>query len=234
LWDRAVRILAIETSGRHGSVAALRGEAGGIDCLGQILLPASERTARSLAPALRDLLHKVEWRPDSIELVAVTIGPGSFTGLRIGVTTAKTLVYAVGAQIIGVDSLEVLAQAAPANENRLWAIMDAQRQELFVAPFDISISSTPRRIGATVVIKQEEWLAGLRAGDCVTGPALQRMAARLPANVVAVPEELWQPKAESVGHVAWRAYQAGQRDDIWKLLPNYFRPSAAEEKLRHT
>jgi tRNA threonylcarbamoyladenosine biosynthesis protein TsaB len=229
-----VRIIAIESSGRHGSVAALRGEATGVCCLEQMLLPASERTAKALAPSLREILHKVDWPADSVELVSVTVGPGSFTGLRIGVTTAKTLAYAVGAKIIGVDTLEVLAAQAPAAAGRLWTILDAQRQELFAAAFEVVDGSRPRRRSETTIVSQEKWLAELQAGDRVTGPALPRVAARLPAEVLALPDELWQPTAAAVGQVAWRAYQAGQHDDVWKLLPNYFRPSAAEEKLRRT
>jgi tRNA threonylcarbamoyladenosine biosynthesis protein TsaB len=229
-----VRTIAIESSGRSGSVAALRGERAGVCCLEQMLLPASERTAQTLAPSLRAILRKVDWPARSLDLVCVTVGPGSFTGLRIGVTTAKTLAYAVGAQIIGVDTLEVLAAQAPAAAGRLWTIMDAQRQEFFAAAFEVVDASLPRRISETAIVGQETWLADLRAGDRVTGPALQRVAARLPAEVLALPVELWQPTAAAVGQVAWRAYHAGQRDDVWKLLPNYFRPSAAEEKLRST
>ena len=228
-----MRIIAIESSGRHGSVAALRGEATGVCCLEQKLLPVSERTAQSLAPCLRETLRKVDWPAGSIELVSVTIGPGSFTGLRIGVTTAKALAYAVGAQVFGVDTLEALAAQAPAAPGRLWTIMDAQRQEFFAAAFEVVEPASPRRISDTAIVTQEKWLAGLQAGDRVTGPVMQRIAARLPSGVVALPVELWQPTAAAVGHVAWRAHQAGQRDDVWKLLPNYFRPSAAEEKFRH-
>jgi len=228
-----MRIIAIETSGRHGSVAALRGDADAVSCMEQIVLPASERTARSLAPALRDLLQQVGWAAPSIELVAITNGPGSFTGLRIGVTTAKTLAYAIGADIIGVDTLDVLAAQARAPTGRLWPIIDAQRQELFTVAFEVSQHRVPQRVGDTVVMKQENWLAELRAGDLVTGPALRTLAARLPADVISIPEELWQPTAAAVGQVAWRAYQAGRRDDVWKLLPNYYRLSAAEEKLKH-
>jgi tRNA threonylcarbamoyladenosine biosynthesis protein TsaB len=169
-----------------------------------------------------------------MELVAVTSGPGSFTGLRIGVTTAKTLAYAVGAEIIGVDTLDVIAAQARAPAGRLWPIVDAQRQELFTAEFEVSHDEVTRRVGDTVVMKQEQWVAQLRASDRVTGPALRILTASLPADVVAAPEELWQPTAAAVGQVAWRAYQAGQRDDVWKLLPNYHRLSAAEEKLKRT
>jgi tRNA threonylcarbamoyladenosine biosynthesis protein TsaB len=213
-------------------VAALRGEATGVVCVEQRPLPAGERTAQSLAPALSEILRKIDWKADSIELVSVTIGPGSFTGLRIGVTTAKTLAYATGAQIIGVDTLEVLAAMAPAASGRLWTIMDAQRQELFAASFEADEDARPRRITDTAIVNEEKWLAVLQAGDRVTGPALQRVAARLPAEIHALPADLWQPTAVAVGLVAWRTYRAGQRDDVWKLLPNYLRPSAAEEKLR--
>ncbi len=229
-----MRIIAIETSGRSGSVAALHGEAGDVSRVDEIVLPTSERTARLLAPALRDLLNKVGWHAQSIELVAVTSGPGSFTGLRIGVTTAKTLAYAVGAEIIGVDTLDVLAAQAASATSRLWPIIDAQRQELFTAEFEVSQDGVPRRVGDTLVMKQEQWLVELRAGDRVTGPALRLLTASLPADVIVAPEELWQPTAAAVGQVAWRAYQAGQRDDVWKLLPNYHRLSAAEEKLKRT
>ncbi len=229
-----MRIIAIETSGRHGSVAALSGEAAGVTCVDQILLPSSERTARSLAPALRDLLHQAGWQARSIELVSVTSGPGSFTGLRIGVTTAKTLAYAIGAEIIGVDTLEVLAAQASASAGPLWTVIDAQRQEVFTAAFDVFENGPPRRVSDTAVMKEDDWLAGLRAGDRVTGPALRSLAARLPAGVIAAPEELWQPTAAAVGLVAWEAYQSGRRDDVWKLLPNYYRLSAAEEKLKRT
>jgi tRNA threonylcarbamoyladenosine biosynthesis protein TsaB len=214
-------------------VAALVGEATGTYCLNETQLPARERTAQSLAPGLREMLRQVDWPAQSIELVSVTVGPGSFTGLRIGVTTAKALAYALGAQIIGVDTLEVLAAQAPAAAGRLWTIVDAQRQELFAASFEF-VGAAARRTSATQIMHQEKWLAGLEAGDRVIGPALERLAARLPAHVLALPTELWQPTAAAVGQVAWRAYQAGRRDDVWKLLPNYFRPSAAEEKLRHT
>src|SRR6185369_14233589 len=103
------RIIAIETSGRHGSVAALGGDADAAPPIGQIVLTAEQRTAQALAPSLKQLLAAVGWSPKDVEMVAVAIGPGSFTGLRIGVTTAKAFAYAVGAEVIGVNTLCALA-----------------------------------------------------------------------------------------------------------------------------
>lgn len=226
-----MRILAIETTGRDGSIAALSGQAAGVRLLRQTMLTGEQRTAQSLAPALQTLLAEVDWSPQAVELVAIAVGPGSFTGLRIGVTMAKTLAYAVGAEVIGVNSLAALAAQAPPSPAPLWTVMDAQRQELFVARFNARGHDCVATECDTTIAPQDKWLAQLQPGDCVIGPALRRLAPRLPAFAVPVPEELWQPTAAAVGRVAWHAYQAGQRDDIWKLGPKYYRPSAAEEKL---
>ncbi len=201
-----------------------------LELVGQNSLTAAQRTAEALAPTLKRLLENTGWTPDSIDLVAVTVGPGSFTGLRIGVTTAKVLAYAVGAEVIAVNTLDVLAAQAPATMKSLWTIMDAQRQELFAAKYVFGQNGKYELERATFIIPQDAWLESLKADECVTGPALNRLAERLRGNVVTTPPETWQPMSEAVGHVAWRAYQTGQRDDLWRLAPNYYRASAAEEK----
>jgi tRNA threonylcarbamoyladenosine biosynthesis protein TsaB len=226
------RILAIETSGRHGSVAALAGESGVAKPIGQIVLTPDQRTAQALAPATKQLLSDVRWSPGDVELVAVAVGPGSFTGLRIGVTTAKAFAYAVGAEVVGVNTLHALATQAPPSDAPFWTVSDAQRQELFASKFVVGENLGVRIECDTKIIPQDRWLAELRAGDRVIGPALKRLASRLPAGVEALPEEYWQPMAIAVGQVAWKAYQSGKRDDVWKLAPNYYRLSAAEEKLK--
>jgi len=225
-----MRIIAIETTVREGSLAALIGEADTTQTVCETRLGSGQRTAQVLAPTLQSLLADVGWPPASIQLVAVAVGPGSFTGLRIGVTTAKTLAYAVGAEVIGIETLAVLAAQASPSPAPLWTVMDAQRQELFAAKFDANSPEETR--GAATIVSQDEWLAGLRPGDRVTGPPLVRLRPRLPRDVDVVPEEFWQPTAVAVGKVGWQAYQRGQRDDVWQLVPRYYCPSAAEEKAR--
>jgi tRNA threonylcarbamoyladenosine biosynthesis protein TsaB len=226
-----MQIVAVETSGRHGSVAALSEEAGKPRLLREMELAVDQRTAQTLAPALRQLLMDVRWPPQSIHLVAVAVGPGSFTGLRIGVTTAKTFAYAAGAEVLGVNTLTVLAAQAQPSSEPLWTIIEAQRQELFVAKFNGNIADALAIDCETSIVRQDIWLAQLRPGERVIGPALRRLASKLPAGVVAVEEELWQPMAATVGRVAWHAHRAGRRDNVWKLAPHYYRPSAAEEKM---
>jgi tRNA threonylcarbamoyladenosine biosynthesis protein TsaB len=229
--EGAQRIIAIETSGRYGSIATLWGAADGSHLIGQIALGDDQRTAQALAPALRQLLNDANWTPASVKLVAVAVGPGSFTGLRIGVTTAKTFAYAVGAEVIGVNTLKALAAQAPQSVAPLWTILDAQRQELFAAKFELDEAGNLRVERETAIVSQDAWLANLQPGDRVIGPALGRLTARLPDSIEVMPAELWQPMAAAVGQVAWKAHQVGQHDDVWTLAPQYYRASAAEEKL---
>lgn len=100
----AAKILALETTDVTGSVAL--SENG--ELVAVRFLPSEQRSARSLAPAIRDILREFSWEPSDIDVVAVTTGPGSFTGLRVGVATAKMFAWSVGAKIVGVDSLDAI------------------------------------------------------------------------------------------------------------------------------
>jgi tRNA threonylcarbamoyladenosine biosynthesis protein TsaB len=228
-----MRILAIETSGQAGSVALLVGAGDAVQLLREAAVGNGVRTAKALAPLAKDLLAEAEWAADSIELVAVAVGPGSFTGLRIGVTMAKSFAYAVGAQVIGINTLEAVAEQAGCTAGSLWAVMDAQRQELFVAKFAAGGESRrPTIVSKTQILSQAEWMGVLEAGDAVTGPGLNRLATPLRSETAVVDQGLWQPLAATVGRIGWQDFFAGRRDDLWKLMPQYYRPSAAEEKQR--
>ena len=227
-----MRILALETSGLSGSVA-LFDDAGAV--LHAVGLKPGQRSAQALAPAIQNVLHESGWRTGDVEGIAVTAGPGSFTGLRIGVTTAKTLAYALNASLLGVNSLDVLAWAVPVIDARLWAVLDAHRGQLFAAAYRTDSDGRWRREDPTSECSLptvDDWLAQLQPGTLVTGPVLVRLANRLPAGVAAVPDELWQLQAASVAQLASTQFAQGRRDDVWNLVPYYGRLSAAEEKQR--
>jgi len=224
-----VRILAVETTERIASVAALQQG----QLLHQQTTPPEQRSAQALAPAIQSVLEHVAWQPSDVQLVAVPVGPGSFTGLRVGVTTAKTFAYAVEAEVLGVNTLEVIAQLAPAEIGELEVVMDAQRQQLFAGRFARDTSGHFQWRETTHIVNEADWLARLATSPvAVTGPGLRKLRARLPENTPVVDPAQWAPTAAAVGELAWRMYEAGQRDDLWKLAPQYFRASAAEDKWR--
>lgn len=222
-----MKLLAWETTGLAGSVAALDD--------GRTLLerelPVEKRSAQTLAPGLHAILAEVGWRPADVELVATAVGPGSFTGLRVGITTAKVFSYAVGCPVVGVNTLEAIAERAGSEFPAVSVAMDAQRHQVFAASF----ARSPQLEGwrwtrPAVILDAEEWLHSLDAQTAVTGPALETLAERMPAGIAILPPELWNPSAAAVGRLGWRLFQAGQRDDAMQMVPLYLRRTAAEEQ----
>jgi tRNA threonylcarbamoyladenosine biosynthesis protein TsaB len=223
-----MRILALETSGKSGSVAAAEGPR----IVGQLALNPNQRSAQSLAFGVGKLLDDIGWSIREIELVAVTKGPGSFTGLRVGVVTAKTLAYALGARVIGLNTLEVIAAQAPCDAQRLSVAIDAQRGAVFAATFAVKAQFDWQVIGGDPrLLDDDEWLGQLGAGMTASGPALSRLAGRLPMGVALVDEQDRAPRADAVAALAWVRHLQGAYDDVWRLAPLYLRKSAAEEKL---
>jgi len=225
-----VKILALETSLRQGSAATLTASGDQAKVMQQALLASAQRTAQSLLPTLQSLCAASGWKPPEIELIAVTTGPGSFTGLRIGVTTAKSLAYAIGAHLVGVHTLATIAANFPTATGRGWTVLDAQREELYASCFERPTVSQLVREPETRILSIENWLAQLQPGDTVSGPPLVKLIDRLPQGVILADPKHWQPRAEMVGHLGYEAFQQGLTTDPMQLVPNYYRKSAAEEK----
>jgi len=221
-----VRIVALETSERIGSVAAMCDD----KLLTELRLDPTRRTAQSLAPAIEELLDKVCWRPQQIDLVGVTRGPGSFTGLRVGVTTAKVLAYCGRADVLGINTLEAVAAGVPRGIDLLSVAIDAQREEVVAGDWRRGEDGwfvpdlAPRLVGI------DAWLEMLAAGTAIAGPVLRKLAGRVPDHLTILDQQYWAPTASSVAALAARLHAAGRRDDLWGLVPHYSRRSAAEEK----
>ncbi len=226
-----LRILALESSLKIGSLATLSVERDCLNVLHELTLPSDQRSAQSLLPMLSKTLSASAWQPSDVDLICVTTGPGSFTGLRIGVTAAKMLAYTTGADLVGVHTLTTLAAGAPAGEGRLWAVLDAQRQELFATCFAGAIDPKSIEVPETSITPIADWLKQLRPGDRVVGPPVEKLAERLPAGVIATEQKYCTPSAAVVGRLGWAAQVRGKTMKPMQLTPHYFRRSAAEEKL---
>ena len=234
-----VPLLAIETSIRRGTVALVQGER----IVQQRLPDAARRHAQTLAVAVRSLLSDSGVRPAEVPLVAVSLGPGSFTGLRVGVMFAKTWAYAVGGRVIGVPTFWATAARCPRRFDLLTVIADAQRGELFTqtfrrtaaSPDEIHCDATGAPPGWTPVDTLhiepiDRWLGGRTPGEAVGGPALPRIRDRLPGGCTPLEPEAALPDAAGIARVARALAERGQFADLWKLEPLYVRRSAAEER----
>ena len=221
-----MKILAFETIDVSASAALLDDE----NVLVSTHLSPRERSAQYLAPAVRDLLAQAGWKPSDVELLAVVQGPGSFTGLRVGITFAKVFAWTVGADVIAVNTLDLLAEAVPAEYARVSIGLDAQRGEVITRTFERGADGLMAPVEEMQMLDLEDWVGNVPAGTFLSGPVLAQKARFLPENLPAVPNDFWLPNVERLGKMAFRLYQAGRRDDIWSLLPIYSRPAAAEER----
>lgn len=222
-----MKILALETSGMAGSVSI----ADSGEVCAELAIAPPVRTMQALAPAIQSILETAGWQFHDIGLVAVAHGPGSFTGLRIGVTTAKLLAYANSCRLVAVDTLAVIAHQVNPHRRQVWALIDALRDQLFVARFcrgEGDADAALRQLAATSLVDVGSWIAGL-ADECLTGPGIERIQSRLPSGVDVADRDQWSPRAATVARLAWLAHLRGEHSDPWTLIPNYLRASYADE-----
>lgn len=241
--------MAIETTEKFGSVALLDGDR----LLADVPLPKDRRSAQTLAwtidrlfrePNLLDLdgiEEKAEITPRCVKTVAVVVGPGSFTGLRVGVATAKMFAYAVGAKIVGVKTHDVIAESF-ATKNGLTekelgtkclsAGVDAQRGEVVVQDFEFFADRRYEALDAPKLISVSDWWKKAEQLENVlfAGPALERWYDKVPDGISIADECFWTPFASVAGQIAAKKIRAGESDDPWTLVPVYSRLSAAEER----
>jgi len=220
-------VLGIETSQRTGWVSLSSDEI----CLEERRLDASgHRHAQALPLVAGELLAAHGLTPAQLNLLAVSVGPGSFTGLRVGVVFAKTLAWSIGCPVAAVDTLTAVATAAPADLDRLYVVSDAQRDELFVGLCLREPSQAWSRQGDITIEDATSWCQQVDPAIVVTGPALPQIATRLPASCAQLDLGPSVPQASHVATIGLRLWQAGATSDGRSLEPLYLRKSAAEEQ----
>ena len=225
-----MHMLAIETSTGTAEVAI--GQAGQpIQC---VPLRADLRHGRDLVPCIERLLQGQGWRAADVQAVAVSQGPGSYTGLRVGLMCAKTLAYATGAHLVGVDSLQVVAAGSGDETGEVLVVADAQRGELYVARYRVETEApVPLEPVHILTLADAVALAGRRA--LVLGPGLQRYRSDfVDAGCRLAPEDRWQPHAEWVLRLGWNRLQQGHVLDTHSAEPIYLRRPAAVDKWEAT
>jgi len=121
------KILAIESSANTASVSVIQGDI----MLGEITTNYKKTHSERLMPMVQQLFDMLEMQPGDIDYIAVSVGPGSFTGLRIGVSAAKGIAYAAGKPMVAVPTLEGLAYNLQGADGLICAILDARNNQVF-------------------------------------------------------------------------------------------------------
>jgi len=218
--------LILETSGRVARVGLARDGA----VVRAVELDSARRHARELVPAIDTMLKAESLRPTALTGVMVSCGPGSYTGLRVGLATAKSLAYATGCQLRAVDTFAAIAVQSPAEANTVCVIADALQEQVYVQEFaqhDREWHAT----NALRILPVSAFVANLPAGTWISGPGVLAYETQIPVANLRAPEANRNPCLESVFAVGLRLLPV-TREELFALEPLYLRGSSAEEKAK--
>jgi len=230
-------ILAIETSGRIGSVAIALGE----QMLSEAHFSGPMRHSAEIFPAVHRLLERFSRKPKEIEHIYISVGPGSFTGLRIAVALAKTMHLANAARIIAVDTLDVIAANATdyikeekaKGLAKIATILDAKRGQFFIAVYQNKQGQWKKSMPDCLITAQQflENFAGNSQPVWLLGEGLVYHKDKFKADGIRfLNERYWSPRAEKVHLLGWQKTLAGQFADPLTLQPTYLRRPDIKEK----
>jgi tRNA threonylcarbamoyladenosine biosynthesis protein TsaB len=211
-----VRVLAVDTSSPRGSLAV----AGPEGLLAEARVVTAEGHSRWLLPAVSALLQGLGLEAGSLDLFAVATGPGSFTGLRVGLGSVQGLALAAGRPCVGLATLDVLAGSAAGSSGTIVALVDAFRGEVYSGVYD----TTGRLRGDRTVGSLAAALSGLPAGSAFVGyPAVEHRDAIGKAVPGAVFPDWARFLAPPLAGAALRLAAAGATVSPADLRPLYIR-----------
>jgi len=230
----ALTVLGIDTATAYATVGIVRD--------GEVLAEMAEKSGTGHAGTLPALVSRaVEAASGSlaeVEGIAVSLGPGSFTGLRVGLSFAKGIALANGARLVGVPTLEALACRAPVTFEFVAVVCDARRGETYAAAFRRR-ASTLERIAPDVALPPERaaaWVAATLAGEAaiLVGDASERYPGSFEAlrgRLEIAPFDDVHPSGSAVALLGEGRLRRGESDRPEALVPTYVRASAAQRNL---
>jgi tRNA threonylcarbamoyladenosine biosynthesis protein TsaB len=240
-------ILAVETSTPAGSIALVEAPGGGGDSggrekiIGETTLGTAENHSVRLMPAIDGLLGQTSLTIHQVRGIALGLGPGSFTGLRIAVSTVKGLAWALKVPVVGVSTLDALAYNLPYSSQTVCPVLDARKKEVYAALFRGNGEGRLEKVSEDWVLSPEELCSRIRGKVVFLGNGLEVYGEifkeRLGSCAFFAPPELSLPRAANVARLSLPGFKRGLTLDLFSFTPLYLRRSEAEihrEKAEQT
>jgi len=216
-------ILSLNTSTTQYSLALM--DQGTV--LGEYILLSGSNHFKDLMPCLEDLLQKTNLTFAQVEGIAVAIGPGSFTGIRVGLALAKGLSQGLGLPIIGVSTLSALASQVSYAKEDICSLLSSRKNEVFAALFKRDHRNHLTRIEddvsvpvekLSVIIKRKTIFIG--NNFTIQGPLIEKYVGE---TALLAPPNLWNLRASSIGALGEQRLEQGHSDNVSELVPVYLR-----------
>lgn len=224
-----MRILGIDTSTMAASVAVI--EDNQLVC--EYTINTKKTHSQKLMPMIENMLKESDLNINDIDLIGICVGPGSFTGLRIGMATAKAIAHVNNIPIVGVTSLEMLAANMNLCDKKICSILDAQRNQVYTAKFEY-IGNRLVQINDTDVLEIDKLINEISASEddyILIGEAVYKYEEKLKdIENISIPSPSHNvTKASSLCSIALEKYNQGENiESCYTINPMYIRKSQAE------
>ncbi len=229
-----MRILAIDASGQVASVALLTDET----LAAEYTIDYKKTHSQTLLPMIDEIMRMIEMEPDELDAIAVSAGPGSFTGLRIGAATAKGLAMSLNKKIIAVPTLDMLAYNYMGTEHLICPMMDARRNQVYTGLYECKqdkVLPLSRQTACSI----DELIDNVNSmcrttiflGDGIT-VFRELLKERLTIPYLFAPPHLVKQRAGSLAVAALHYYIEGKYLSSAEFVPEYLRLSQAERELK--
>jgi tRNA threonylcarbamoyladenosine biosynthesis protein TsaB len=224
-----MKILGIDTSTSCGSLGIIDDD----EVVAEYTLLRDETHSARLVPAIQALLKEARLGLDEIDGMAVSLGPGSFTGLRVGLSAVKGLALAAERPVVGVPTLDALASNLPFTPCVICPILDARKGEVYTALYKYGESGRIEQLTPYQVLPPPLLLEKIPLQDTIfLGDGVEAYGGlfeeRLGTQALFAPPHLRFLRGSTVAEIGLQRFKQGEQDDISLLVPIYVRPSDAE------
>ncbi len=227
-----MKVLGIDTSTKVATIAILDGER----VIGEYSLSKDMSHSEKLMPMLKEVLDNIDMKMEEIDLYAVGLGPGSFTGLRIGLATIKSFAHLFNKPIIGVSTLEALAYNMYLNSSVIMPMLDARRDRVYTSLYRFKDDRIEEIEGSQILEindigkkldKYEDIVVNGEGSIVYSNEIKEALGEKV--KFASMGQNIC--RAVSICEIALEKYNEGKRDDLFTLIPDYIRPSQAEREL---
>ncbi len=223
-----MRVIAVETSTLAGSVALVdEGE-----IIGEAAVDKKITHSEKLLPLIDQILKNSQVPLEEVEGFAVSLGPGSFTGLRIGIATIKGLAFATNKPVAGISTLDVLAQQLLFSESLICPILDARKGEVYAAFYQGDGKGNLKKLTPDLAAKPEELIKKTKERVIFLGSGVkvykEIIRKGLKEKAIFAPPFLNHPRAAILGALSLPRFKKNETLELENFHPIYIRPSEAE------
>lgn len=222
-------LLSTDTSSSRFSIALLKGHR----FIDEFESESFNRHSSDLLPGIERLLSKNSYVLKDIDAFCVGLGPGSFTGLRVGLTTMRAMALALRKPIVGIPSIDGLAWCLFGHEGKICTIIDARQNRVYARIYSCSDRGIKPK-SRFLLLSIKELLNRISEPTTFLGDGIRLykndILQKLGQTAKFAPEPLWYPKAAIIGRLGFDRLKAGEKDNIFSLSPLYIYPKECQIK----